>query len=71
MTNGVFTKNMIFFRSKKIIWASGEMADTHALGACPARGGGSSPLSPTRNRLNADFCADERGLEARLRFFMN
>src|SRR3989338_8230137 len=27
------------------------MADTHALGACPVRGGGSSPLSPTNREL--------------------
>lgn len=31
--------------------ASGEMVDTHALGACTARYGGSSPLSRTIFRM--------------------
>ena len=33
--------------SRLQIWASGGMADAQALGACPERGGGSTPLSPT------------------------
>jgi hypothetical protein len=28
-----------------------ELADAHDLGSCPARGGGSSPLRPTKNHI--------------------
>lgn len=51
------------------------MVDTHALGACPARDGGSSPLSPTEKlKQNAIehfvFCFwSERGLERRKQIF--
>ena len=53
-------------------WANGGMADTHALGACLARGFGSSPNLPTSFSSTTGFkkccircCIDDKMLHCR------